>query len=50
MIDHLFADGEVVYIQCRDYRSFPNRYNDKREDPMLVILDVQSGAFLEIPN
>ncbi len=50
LIDHLFADGEVVYIQCRDYKSFPNRYNDEREDPMLVILDVQSGAFLEIPN
>lgn len=50
LIDHLFADGEVVYIQCRDYKSFPNRYNDRRGDRTLVILDAQSGEFLEIPN
>ena len=50
LIDNLIADGQVLYIQCRDYQSFPNRYNDKRDDPMLVIYDATSGKLLEIPN
>ena len=50
LIEHLFADGEVLYVQYRDYESFFNRYSEKRGEPGLAILDATTGNFLEIPG
>ena len=50
LIEHLFADGEVVYVQYRDYQSFSNRYNNERGEPSLAIIDAANGNHLEIPG
>ena len=50
LIEHLFADGEVIYVQYRDYESFFNRYNEKRGEPSLAIIDATTGSLLEIPG
>ena len=50
LIDNIFADGEVVYIQYRDYKNFDNNYSNNRGVKSLVILDVTSGKSIDISN
>ncbi len=49
-IDFVFADGEVLYIQYRSYRNFPNNFNEERGETNLVILDVTTGKSIDISN
>lgn len=50
LIDHIFADGEVLYIQYRDYENFSNNFADERGQKGLVILDSSTGEFIDITN
>ena len=50
LIDNIFADGEVLYIQYRDYQSFDNNFSKERGEKGLVIFDVTTGESIEIIN
>ncbi len=49
-IEYIFADGEVLYIQYKNYRNFPNNFNKERGVHNLVILDVTTGKSIDITN
>lgn len=49
-IQNFFADGNVLYIEYRDYKSFKNNYNTERRHAGIVIADADTGAFLDIPG
>ncbi len=50
LIDNIFADGEVLYIQYRDYNGFPNNFSKERGNKNLVIFDVTTGESIDITN
>lgn len=50
LIDHVFADGEVLYIQYRDYLNFPNNFVNGRGHSGLVIYDVTAEKAIDITN
>ncbi len=49
-IDYVFADGEVLYIQYRTYRDFPNVFSTERGNEDLAIVDVTTGKSMEVVN
>lgn len=50
LIQNFFADGNVLYIEYRDYKSYKNNYNTERRKAGLMLADADTGAFLDIPG
>ncbi len=48
LIQNFFADGNVLYIEYRDYKSFKNNYNTERHHAGITVADADTGAFLDI--
>ncbi len=48
LIYNFFADGDVLYIEYRDYKSFKNNYNTERHHAGIVIADADTSRYLDI--
>ena len=48
LIDYIFADGQVLYIQYRNYQNFENNFSKQRGQEELVIVDITMETSLMI--